>query len=87
MDKKIERYYNYIVDDLIKKTEVDYEKRFIYYPYMYGNVIPLTMYLDIPFGIMNFKRYITTLYGVREEEHDIIWDMYSKKIKSLIKNE
>ena len=91
MDKK-EKYINYIVEDMIKNTEIDYEQGKIKYPstlpfpllifplYNY----PLTNSIISPFP--SFSKYIIERYGIHDNDVDIIWKLYKGKIKELIDN-
>ena len=86
MDKK-ERYYNFIVDDLIKKTEIDDNKRIISFPpkphllsrrYIhYSEVIFLKL-------SSVFYTYILKRYGVQNDEVEMIWGLYRERILTLI---
>jgi len=91
MDKK-ERYINYVVGDLVKNTEIDYDQEKIKFPF-YNNSIffppnlsPLRPLPFSPFAIISlFSNYVIERYGVHDEEIKIIWYQYKEKIQPLIK--
>ena len=89
---KIEQYINYVVDDLVKDTEMDYTTQKITTPFIGGDEITFRQFYHIhkapPYHLSihpGYAKLIQTKYGAREEELDLIWDTYSNKIKSLIK--
>jgi len=90
MNKKQEKYINYIVKDLARSTGIDYEEEVIKYPFMIH-----TFYFDSPHPknfvhrgfFLQLSKYIKNLYGTRDEEVSIIWDQYKERIQSLINNE
>ncbi len=84
MDKKLEKYINYIVDDLVKNTEIDYDERRIYFPF--SPMSFLFYHLPLLFSSSSFSTYNQQKYGAKEEETKIIWDLYEERILSLIKN-
>ncbi len=92
MNKK-EKYINYIVDDLINNTEIDYEQERVKLPFFYS---PLRLYFFPSFNsshasvifprlLSSFSKHIKNIYGVRDEEIETIWDQYMERIQSLIK--
>ena len=87
MDKK-EKYYNYIVDDLISKTEIDYDLERIKVPF-YPSLSFISLYLPSPFIppslSLSLPNYLKGMYGTHDEEIQIIWGLYKDRIISLIK--
>tara|TARA_B110000211_G_C13938256_1_gene490416 strand:- start:664 stop:921 length:258 start_codon:yes stop_codon:yes gene_type:complete len=85
MSKK-EKYINFIIDDLVSKTEIDYEQEtiFLTHPSYPSHLLhfPLPSYLP-PF----FTEHVTKLYGTHKDEVDIIWYQYKQRIKELVSNE
>ena len=86
MDKK-EKYINFIVDDLIKKTEINHIRGDIRYPsstslYLLPPPSSLSSLSNYPLFL-----YIIERYGAHSEEMGIIWDLYKQRIKELIDNE
>jgi hypothetical protein len=90
MDKQ-EKYINYVVDDLINKTEVDYGKKSFTTPFLQHNV-EFNMFSFNTFSLKHsetfglvFSKYVSNTYGVRGNEIKIVWGKYRTKIQRLIK--
>ena len=81
MNKK-EKYINYVVEDLVSKTEIDYEQGKIKFPFL-----PLAPYSSLTFFFILFSNHVRKVYGAHSEEIEIIWDLYKQRIKELIDNE
>ena len=92
MNKK-EKYINYIVDDLINKTEINYVKKKISPPFSppLSNTSYYSFSLFSTLLLLSFSSYFSTYvkerYGTREEEVNIVWDLYRERIQSLIDDE
>ena len=96
MDKK-EKYYNYVVEDLVKNTEIYHDQETIKFPFYYTflslsipTYLPLSLLLSSPPShyyslFSHFSNYVIERYGVHDEEMEIIWNLYKEKIQPLIK--
>ena len=89
MDKK-ERYYNYVIDDLVKKTKIDHERELIKYPYTH-NLTSLSFFTI--FSVFNshylfppFIKHCEDVYGLNEQEIDYVWGEYKDIINDKIEN-
>ena len=88
MEKKLDRYYDYIAENLCSKTEVEDGYKIIL-PfssiYSYDSILPMSLYgrgkiLD------QFINYIIRNYGAREEDYNPIWQRYRRLVNdNLIK--
>jgi|TARA_R110000868_G_scaffold408977_1_gene693574 hypothetical protein len=81
MDNK-EKYYNYIIDDLLKDVVVDEPYEVIVHGIeldyrAFGRNNGLT--IDHRF-VNDLKPYLFSRYGIRESELNIIWFRFSKKV-------
>ncbi len=79
---KQEKYINYIVDDLVSDTEIDYTNKRFTTPFsgsVYGNGLP-------PFNNIGFVKYVRSRYGANDMEFQHIWILYGQKIKTLLRN-
>jgi|TARA_R110000803_G_scaffold193342_2_gene256276 hypothetical protein len=92
MDKRKEKYYNFIVDDLVKKTEIFYEREEIRLPFptplpfLYYSVITEKDKINfIAFPVHTYALYLSNVYGVKKEELRITYELYEQRLKSLIK--
>ena len=87
MNKK-EKYYNYVVNDLVSKTEIDNDQEKIKFPFLLPTPIflnyHLTPLLSTPLS-PSFIKYVKTRYGAHDGEIKIIWNLYKERIHSLIK--
>jgi hypothetical protein len=83
MNKK-EKYYNYVVNDLVSKTEIDNERKENSFPYLPSptktSVPPL---FSLPSRL--FSKHVIERYGTHDGEIKIIWNLYKERIHSLIK--
>ena len=87
MSKK-EKYINFIIDDLVSKTEIDYEQGKIKFPSSLLSYPSSPLFLFSHYFLFNsFSNYIKEIYGARDEEIEIIWKLYKERIQSLINNE
>ena len=90
MNKK-EKYYNYVVNDLVSKTEIDHGKKRIKFPFYYNYISPdPSQYPHLFFSFISssfsrFSKHVIERYGVHDEEMEIIWYQYKEKIQPLIK--
>tara|TARA_R110000751_G_scaffold58320_2_gene123199 strand:+ start:1430 stop:1675 length:246 start_codon:yes stop_codon:yes gene_type:complete len=80
MNKK-EKYIKYIVGDLVKKTEIDYDQEKIKYPFSLYLIS-----LFSPITPSSFRNYLKERYGAHSEEIEIIWNQYREKILTIIGN-
>jgi hypothetical protein len=80
MDKK-GGYVNYIIEDLIKKTEVDYILERVRFPFPFLSS-PSSPLLFLP---SYFYKHIESYYGVPHELKDKIWVIYKERIIESLK--
>ena len=97
MDKK-EKYYNYVVNDIVKNTEIYHDKKRIKFPFYSFFLSPSSSLLVIPFSssstltlpythlFFRFSKHVIERYGVHDEEMRIIWNQYREKILTIIGN-
>ena len=83
---KHQKYINFIVADLVKKTEIDYEQGKIKFPFFQYLLTPYPFPL-LTSSFFSFSNYVKERYGARDEEIKIIWGLYKERIKELIDNE
>jgi hypothetical protein len=87
---KYEKYINYVVNDLVKNTEIDYEKRKIIFPFNLHLRFHFKSTIFIkpnPTNSLDFKYYTVKTYGSHDEEIEDIWNLYKQRIEILISNE
>ena len=83
MDKKKENYYNYVVNDMVKKTIVDIDDDKVTYPVK----LSIQVFYDPPFasyGISHeFIRHCEEVYGLNPDEIKNVWREYKSTLKRL----
>jgi len=94
MNKK-ERYYDFIIEDLISHTEI-IDNISVRFPFSNGGVKYTIAVLDLTepaynsrtnFHLaMKFFHYVNTMYGVKEEEMDLLWKRYANEITSKFRD-
>jgi hypothetical protein len=94
MNKK-ERYYDFIIEDLISHTEI-IDNISVRFPFTGGGVKYTIVVLDLTKSAYNsrtnfdlamkFFHYVNTTYGVKEEEMDLLWRRYANEITTKFKD-
>jgi hypothetical protein len=93
MNKK-EKYFNYVIGELIKNTEIDYEQEEIRLIKLDNiksdSIFPTDSQSDIAsFRLLFnqsfqppaiFHKHVKWMYGVHDEEIEFIWDQYRVKL-------
>lgn len=84
MNNKLEKYYNYIVDDLVKNTEIinEYDE---YCEIVIDTEWTTDCFDDFIYSLPSFCEYIEYRYGARKDDCHPIWDLYIGKILKLTK--
>ena len=83
MEEKLNKYYNYIADDLFTKTETE-DGMVLDYPYSKletRDPQPISHFVSYDSPSITFERYVMERYGVMVEESRIIWYLYKKRFK------
>jgi|TARA_B110000211_G_C14074397_1_gene551383 hypothetical protein len=84
MEEKLNKYYNYIADDLFMKTEIE-DDMVIDYPHSKlpedADPEPVSYFTSFSSPSLMFERYVMERYGVMVEESRIIWYLYKKRFK------
>jgi len=80
MNPKIEKYYEYIADDMFKNTTWDYGENKLW---LFGNFfVAMQVYMRLnEFDHPKFYNIIKNRYGVREEEVNTIHSLWKRKIR------
>ena len=94
MNKK-ERYYDFIIEDLISSTEI-IDNISVRFPFTGGGVKYTIVVLDLTepaynsrtnFALaMKFFHYVNTMYGVKEGEMYFLWRRYVNEITSKFRD-
>jgi len=89
MDNKIKTYLDRVVIELVKDTEIDYEKKkisFLFFPSSKYNT-RFSLFFSIPFPHSSsfFYSYCIDTFGLTEDEIDYVWKEYKSIILDKIK--
>ena len=94
MNKK-ERYYDFIIEDLISHTEI-IDNISVRFPFTGGGVKYTIAVLDLTKSahnsrtnfalLMKFFHYVNTMYGVKEGEMYFLWRRYVNEITSKFRD-
>lgn len=90
MKTKLERYYDYIVNELLEDTIVDMDNRFYKFPFIMDNVRWNMDVMDLTQPIQSsntnsnifghFFVYLDNMYGVKPHEVFPLWYIYVNKL-------
>lgn len=90
MKTKLERYYDYIINELLEDTIVDMDNRFYKFPFIMDNVRWNMDVMDLTQPIQSsntnsnlfghFFVYLDNTYGVKPEEVSTLWNKYVNKL-------
>jgi hypothetical protein len=78
MDNRKERYYNFIIDELIKDTRYDIEMGVISTP------DGRDFYSNDFYGGTHFNQYVMDTYGAKRKEAKTIWGIYREKMLDIV---
>ena len=82
---RLERYYNYVVDDMVKDTKINNLKEVTQFPFSsFLSASSPSHFPSFHLTVPIFSRYIQQRYGVRDSEIQIIWYQYKERIISII---
>ena len=83
MDKKQEKYYSYVVEELVTQTKIDYDQKIIKFPFSSFN-LPLP-YPRLAFRPKpsSFSNYLLGRYAINEGLNEL-WGLYINKIKNKV---
>ena len=100
-EEKLDRYYNYIVNHLVKSTKIDAWRNFrtgrgdgtISYPFFNYGGSHINAYDDYNSPLMFlpslFSDYCQHIYGLERKETRIVWERYKEimldKIEDILK--
>ena len=83
---RLEKYINYIVDDLVKDTKID--DKYVHFPFrVASDIYPLFRGIKDSVVKELFSNYVIRRYGTHEEEIDIIFKRLKRKINSITKKQ
>ena len=82
MNKKLERYHKYIVDDMISKSEFEDTHKVIWTPWGADYYYDDLNYYE---GNYLFEDYVYSNYGISKgKEAMMLWDMFTQEVNKKI---
>ena len=91
---KLEKYHDYIVKDLISKTEFDeipYHGRLLKLPFVdphtwtsFDEYLPTLIYPSKK--KRKFGEFVSNRYGVPENEYEMLWDIFYRELIIIIED-
>jgi hypothetical protein len=85
LEDKKERFLQYIINELVNNTKIDYDEEEIIEPPFYTlHTFPKFSSLDFP--LLSFSNYCKDKYGLTEDEIEYVWDQYKTIITDKITN-
>jgi hypothetical protein len=85
MDKK-EKYYNFIVDDLVKNTEIVSDGVYVVCPFWHKPIRVMALFRPFEKLKWVFQIHIEKIYGAKlKEESDMVWYLYVNRMRGKIR--
>ena len=85
MDKK---FLHKVLNQIVRETEMDYEKERAYTPFYYSFSTLSYFTLSLVFSSPRspFTKHCKNVYGLNKEETEYVWEEYRRIIKDKIEN-
>lgn len=86
-EDKRNKYINFVIDDLINNTKIEYERgrRRVYIPFLNQSVFHIP-FRSTPPPFPPFSKYCKDRYGLTGNDLDYVWEQYVTTIKDKISN-
>jgi hypothetical protein len=76
MNKK-EKYYNYVVNDLVKRSDINYDNKEVTFPFdSTFSSVNYRIFLLRSKPSNGFSSHVITRYGVNDDEVEMIWGIF-----------
>ena len=70
-----EKFLNKVVGQIVSETEMDYENRDVYAPFLY-NYYSSLYYLSLYRAFTPFRYHCEDVYGLNEDEIKYVWERW-----------
>ena len=80
---KVEKYHQYVIEDLVKKTNIDYDKKILHFPSLPSSFLSLLFY-NSPSPPTFFSSYVESMYALKGDEIKIIWEQYWDRVSLVV---
>lgn len=82
---KLEKYLQFVINDLVNDTKIDYDKRLFSLPFYSNTRTHFSMLRnELNFADPNFNYYCRNRYGLSKDEIDYVWRNYRSIIENKI---
>jgi hypothetical protein len=86
---KVEKYHQYVIDDLVKDTRIDYDKEKIYLPFRVSSTSFSSSSTSFSFFHLfllplPFYSYVEGKYGLKDDGVQNIWDQYKQRVQKIL---
>ena len=90
MEDKIKRYLDRVVIELVRGTEIDYEKGIIIFPFSIPSssnfFFPLSISINLSTPSLSFSDYCRNQFGLTDKEIKYVFNQWREIIKDKISN-
>ena len=86
MDNKIKKYLDRVVIELVRETEIDYDRKEILLPFLFFTLFSFSSSLFSSSPSFLFYEYCKNTFGLTEDETEYVWNEYKDIIQDKIKN-
>lgn len=86
-ENKKERFLQFVIDDIVNDTTIDYDKKLTYTPFPYPIVGPSSDPFKTSSPLKEFSKYCIVRYGLTKDEIKYLWGQYKSTIRDKITNE
>jgi|TARA_R110000868_G_C10514766_1_gene732496 hypothetical protein len=83
MDKK-EKYFNYVVNDLIKRSDINYVDKEVTFPFdSTFSPVNYRIFLLRSKSSNSFSSHVITRYGLNDDEVEMLWNIFRFRFRGL----
>jgi hypothetical protein len=79
-----EKFLNKVVGQIVSETEMDYENRDVYAPFLY-NYYSSLYYLSLYRAFTPFRYHCEDVYGLNKNEIEYVWERWLDIVSVLFK--
>ena len=90
------KYLNKVIDQIVRETEIDYDRGVIESPFFYSlysslplfpsSSLPSSSFLSFSFSLLSLSDHCKDVYGLNDDEIEYVWKEYRETIIDKINN-